>query len=368
MNKYYRAQLLGVTLAIFLPNTSFGVTEYKPSVIPFTTNTDRLKSSLALPLVSKEKRIKIPVKKLKIRGQKFSKDDRVEPIQLYVNRDKSLLDQTVKNVAAKGKEAKVRVFLEVEIDKNNKKSSRILVDIPKAEIKHFNLKGVGKAMARKHYNVTLLTETLNKDPKLRKDFLDQIKLFLSKSQRSKIAKKIKSDEDLVVHRDLLPKFPRKMAKRFISYRGPNCFHAALAFHGQRITRSPAVNVKEEKGYHRAMINYDELWRAINRHFYEVDPAKSELKYGDMLVFFNLPKNNPGYVNFRWIRHTATYLFGAYTFSKGSKSPNTPYSIKTVADEWETWQKYTSKLGLKVFRRANKVIKNKPPKDLTDWIF
>ena len=84
---------------------------------------------------------------------------------------------------------------------------------------------------------------------------------------------------------------------------------------RKLTRSKRVKYKEEKGYHSAMINYDELWRAINGYFHEVDVTKAKLKYGDLVVFFNIPKDLPEQTNFRWIRHTATYLFDDYTFSK-----------------------------------------------------
>ena len=198
--------------------------------------------------------------------------------------------------------------------------------------------------------------------------MKQLEPFFSERKRRKIFSKIEKGKDLILHRDLLPKFAKKMVKKYSIYRGPNCFHAALAFHDQRLPKSKKVNIKQEKGYHRAMINYDELWRAINRHFYEVDPGKSELKYGDMLVFFNLPQGNFDGVNFRWIRHTSTYLFDKYTFSKGSKSPNTPYAINTIEQEWHSWANYTKRLGVKVYRRSTEKTMKSTPKDLTDWVF
>ena len=171
---------------------------------------------------------------------------------------------------------------------------------------------------------------------------------------------------------LLPEFARKMVKKFTIYRGPNCFHAALAFQSPQLTSSSLINVKKESGYHRAMINYDELWRVLSENFYEVNPDKLPLKYGDMLVFFDVPEEQADDldkpVDFRWIRHTATYLFGGYTFSKGSKSPNTPYTVRTIGEEWKTWKRYTENLGVKVFRRSQKTVKLAPPMDLTDWIY
>ncbi len=356
-----------LTLLLLTATESWSVTEYKKSLIPFTKELKDLKPSIELPLVTKELKVDIPLRKLKIRAINFSKDERVDPVQVYVPHNEEKFHDLILQVARKSRRQHVEEFFKERIA-GKKEKSRYLIDIPKDELRNFRLKGISKAMARVHYDVTVLTKKLNANRKLRREFLNQMKLFLSGTQRMRISKKLRSNKDLILHRDLLPRFARKMAKRYVVFRGPNCFHAALAFHDQMLTRSEEVNVKEEKGYHRAMINYDELWRAINRHFYEVDPQKSDLKYGDMLVFFNLPKGTSNQVNFRWIRHTATYLFGEYTFSKGSKSPNTPYTVKTLGNEWETWRHYTKRLGVKIFRRASRNIDKTPPKDLTDWIF
>lgn len=354
-------------VSLLVHSTLWGVTEHKSSVIPFTTEVEKLRPSLDLPLSVKETKVKIPMRKLKIRAINFGKDERVDPVQIYVPYDEEEFRDLVLKVAKKKKRKHVTEFFKKKLA-DKKKKRRYLIDIPKEELRNFRLRGISEAMARTHFDITIKTAELNQKSRLRRHFLGQMKFFLSATQRMHISKKIRNDKDLLVHRDLLPRFARKMAKRFVVFRGPNCFHAALAFHDQVLTRSEEVNVKEEKGYHRAMINYDELWRAINRHFYEVDPKKSTLKYGDMLVFFNLPKDADNNVNFRWIRHTATYLFSGYTFSKGSKSPNTPYTVKTLAEEWKTWENYTKSLGVKVFRRSSRNIERTPPKDLTDWIF
>ncbi len=161
----------------------------------------------------------------------------------------------------------------------------------------------------------------------------------------------------------------RLVKKFLTSRGPNCFHAALAFQGPQLTRSPLINVKEEDGYHRAMINYDELWRALSLEFYEINPVHTPLKYGDVLVFLDVPKTAAtGATNFRWIRHAATYLFNGYTFSKGSKSPNTPYTVKTLEEEWQTWKRYSAQLGVRVYRRSFDAVPAMPPKDMNEWLY
>ena len=343
------------------------VTEYKDLPLRFTTELSTLKASLKIETKDKPEDLAIPIKKLKIRARKSFKDERIDPVQIYVPRNDKKLSDLVSKVAKKGRFDPVMSLFKEELSKSTRKK-KVLVSLTRQNLKMMRLKAIAKHMSRGHHNVTVLSDALNKDSKTRREFLRQIKFFLGPGQRINIARKLKKDRNLLVHRDLLPKFAKKMAKKFVVFRGPNCFHAALAFHDHGLTKSSLVNVKKEKGYHRAMINYDELWRAINRHFYEVDPKKSDLKYGDMLVFYNIPQDNPKLVNFRWIRHTATYLFDQYTFSKGSKSPNTPYTVKTLNEEWSTWQKYTKKLGVRVFRRANRRTIKSTPKDLTDWIF
>jgi len=139
-----------------------------------------------------------------------------------------------------------------------------------------------------------------------------------------------------------------------------------------LTSSSQINVKREVGYHRAMINYDELWRELNQDFYEIEPEKHQLKFGDMLVLFDVPtsyaRQPEGPPDFHWIRHTATYLFEGYTFSKGSKSPNTPYGVRTLEEEWNTWKHFSKNLGVKVYRRSLKAINPHPPADQSDWIY
>lgn len=369
--RFFKKRIHQATMVLVTLGTStlgLSVTQYKKIGIPYTTNSSQLRSSITPKTIDRKIELTIPYKKLKARAKKFSKDERVDPVQVYVPRNEREFNKVLKKVSKKRSRAFVRSYFQEKLDKASKKKDRVLVDLDKSVINKVKLRPIGKIMSRTHHNVKVDVKALNEDTKTRKELLGQMKLFLKTRQRVKIARKLKSEKDLSIHKDLLPEFARKMAKKYVVFRGPNCFHAALAFHGQKLTKSSFVNVKKEKGYHRAMINYDELWRAINRHFYEVDTSKSSLKYGDMLVFFNIPSKKEMSVNFRWIRHTATYLFGEYTFSKGSKSPNTPYSVKTLNEEWSTWDKYTKKLGVRVYRRVSRQSARGTPKDLTDWIF
>lgn len=356
-------------ILVLAPGSLGAVTQYYKDTIGFTRSQLRLKSSLNLPLQAKTENIKIPLRKLKIRALKSAKDERIDPVQIYVPRDHQEIRKIAKKIARRKYRRKVEDLLIEKIKKQGPSNrKRVRIDLAKSDLKYVRLSQIADVMSQEHRDVRINTKDLNRNRSLRSQFLSQIRFFLDIKQRKQIIKKLKSGQDLSVEDDLLPRFAEKMVKKFIVYRGPNCFHAALAFHDQAMTRSPAINVKEEPGYHRAMINYDELWRVINRHFYEVDPQKSPLKYGDMLVFFSTPRNAVEPIDFRWIRHTSTYLFSNFTFSKGSKSPNTPYTVKTLDDEWKTWSSYAKNLGVKVYRRNSQIISKIPPTDLVDWIY
>lgn len=368
---------LVLTLSILSPS-AFAVTKTeKPKtqvVAPrprFISSLSELKASLSLPATEKITNLEVPLKTIRKRIQTAKTDKRIEPISIYVDtKDPKDLDNVVSTLAADQhlKEFRAKLLKKIPTGEKQKNNAKVRVELDESDLDFLNPEAIAKLMSRPHHQVTVQSTPLFQQKEERREFFNQLKPFLSKNMRKKIWEKMSSGENLIVDKDLLPSFARRMVGKYVAYRGPNCFHAALSFHGQRLTQSPAINFKEEKGYHRAMINYDELWRAINQHFYEVDTKNSPLKYGDMIVFFNIASDPTEPMNFKWIRHTATYLFDSYTFSKGSKSPDTPYSVKTLGEEWETWRNYTDKLGVKIYRRKNRQIKDLVPYELTDWIY
>jgi hypothetical protein len=355
-------------LSCALVTPCFGVTGYRKKATHFLTNPNVLKPSLALDVHDSVETVKIPLAKMKARLEKSPKDERIEPLQIVLPKDSVQLSNLIKRIANPGKADVLEQAL-IERLRNRKASenSTEALELTKEELKLINQTAYAIEMGKPHHNVKVATQVLKQNPAMRKEFVDQLRPHLGAKELEILKTRIMRESDLSVDLDLLPQFAEKMVKKYTIYRGPNCFHAALAFHSQYLTKSPLVNVKEEEGYHKAMINYDELWRAINDYFYEVDPAVSPLKYGDMLVFFNIPDDGSPWISYKWIRHTATYLFNNYTFSKGSKSPNTPYTVKTLEEEWKTWDDFTQKLGVKVFRRTTAKIKA-PPQPLTDWIY
>lgn len=362
--------LFYISFTMLLPSVDvLAITQYRSKPTAFIKDPSEMRASISLPGSAQIEKLELPIRMIKTRTKRAEKDERIEPISVFVTKDEKALNQLVKQIAQKGQEKKLHdLFLEKLRKRGPSNEEKVKIILTEESLPLVNMDELSKLMAKTHHNVSVNGGEVFGNPELRKELFSQLKTFISKADRQALWNKMKQGAVIHVDQSMLPAFAEKMVKKYIPYRGPNCFHAALSFHGQKISSSPFVNVKEEKGYHSAMINYDELWRAINTHFYEVNPKDSPLKYGDMLVFFNVPKGEPGPINFHWIRHTATYLFGPYTFSKGSKSPDTPYSVKTLTEEWETWRSYTDNLGVKIYRRTTTKAKKAPPIDLTDWIY
>jgi hypothetical protein len=368
---------LGLAFALVLPApASLAASNLNPLPrLPFLFDVTTLTTTMALPVTERIETVRMTEQQMRQRVARAPTDETVEPLTLILNDDDNEIAQTAAKVAKPGREAELARRLKATV--HDGKPTRpgagaktVVLDIPDLQL--IDKDAFADLYSRTHHKLTISTATLHRDPGQRAEFMRQIAPFFKKKERHRLQAKIMKGEDIDVDTELLPEFARKMVGKFIIYRGPNCFHAALAFHGPQMTSSSLINVKEETGYHRAMINYDELWRVLGRNFYEINPDKQPLKYGDMLVFFDVPQDAEGDldrpVEFRWIRHTATYLFGGYTFSKGSKSPNTPYTVRTLAEEWKTWKRYTTNLGVKVFRRAQVAVSVRPPVDLADWMY
>lgn len=361
---------LGCFGVILFGEPSSAVTQYGEESLNFVTDLDQLKPSLSnMRFSDSVKHINVPIKKLKIRAHKGKPDEVIEAISISIPKNVVALSDLVKRLAKKGKSVQLhKRFVKRLLDAGSTNKDSVKVYLDMTDLKYISASALSAHMARDHHRVVVKDLDFNRNQNKTKALLEQVSDFLPERKRQQLAQKIRAGIPLVVEDDLLPKFAENVIGKYLVFRGPNCFHAALAFHGQHLTKSKFINVKEEKGYHKAMINYDELWRAINKNFYEVHAATTPLRYGDMLVFFDVPTEKYEKISFRWIRHTATYLFGPYTFSKGSKSPDTPYTIKTVKEEWDTWLGFTAKLGVKVFRRNAENLQSKPPKDLIDWIY
>lgn len=369
-SRQYGRFFLFATMAFCWGELSLAVVIEGVTHIPFTDDPTLLQASLNLPTREKTRKLTPSESVMTKRIVRSSEDDRVETVSIKVPADDEKLTDLAIHLAERKKSTELLDFFAKKIEAARAKNGdveHVEVEFSQTELPLVRLDRLSEMLSKSHRDVQVDTRALAHQPELKQTLTTQLRRFLDKAELRRVTTRMQSQAPLSVDDYLLPEFARKMVEKFIIFRGPNCFHAALAFHGRSFPSSPSVNVKEEHGYHRSMINYDELWRAIDAEFYEVDPEKSQLKYGDMLVFFDVPEGEST-PYFRWIRHTATYLFGPYTFSKGSKSADTPYSVKTLAEEWDTWRKYTKKLGVKIFRRSQKRVRKSVPVKLNDWIY
>ncbi|MDQ3233431.1 MAG: hypothetical protein M3Q07_16555 [Pseudobdellovibrionaceae bacterium] len=367
MQRLVKACLIPLLGAVSLP--LLAITDFQPVTLPFTQDLNTFRASLTLPVTDHVQKITIPSRKLKTRAYNPKKDQTIEPISLTVPRSETGLSEMARRLANSDKSEELQDLLLDRIKKQGPTTKpTVKVELAADDFKLINFQALGQELSKEHHQVTIKAKELSAEKDTWNEFRNQLSYLLPREQLARIGKKIKAGTDLQLDDDLLPSFAKKMTGKFIIYRGPNCFHAALAFFDQHLTRAPSVNVKEEEGYHKAMINYDELWRVISSEFYEVDPRNTPLKYGDLMVFFGVPPETPKHINFKWIRHTAIYLFGPYTFSKGSKSPNTPYSVKTLEEEWSTWRSLTQNLGVKIYRRQLNVSSGRLPVKRDDWIY
>lgn len=365
-----------IILFWLLPSFAFAAEAVKSDLlvlgaqeIPWLRYFPEFREGISLPLKDVNTEVAIPLSKLKIRILKGGEQS-IEPLYLYLSPDDKGIEKVALKYAKKDKyhEALKEIGRLVSRHPDHKTDEKIKIQISKNLFRYLEKDTLSKHFTFLHHSLTLNAKSLRKQRQLKNDFIEEISPFFEGMEKQRILTRLRYHQSVSVDGILLPTFAKKVVRKFVVYRGPNCFHASLAFHNRALTRSRFFNVTEETGYHRAMINYDELWRTLTSNFYVVDHRIDTLRYGDILVFFDLPEGESGPVNFRWIRHTATYLFNGYTFSKGSKSADTPYTIKTLSEEWKTWSRIAKNPVVKIFRRSTKHVRKRPPKDLTDWIY
>jgi len=346
---------------------ALAVTDYQTVDIPFTKELADFKASLT-PMVRDEiEKISIPTKKLRLRINNPKKDPTIEPISVTLPRSETGLKELAEKLSASGKAKELyEIFLGKIKKAGPSNKDAIKVELRPDDMPFLSLKALGKELQKENHIVTLSTRELLGAEGQWDELRNQLSFLLSKEQLAKVTRRVKSGGEIALE-DMLPPFPKRMAGKYIVYRGPNCFHAALSFYDQQMPKSPDINIKEEEGYHRSMINYDELWRVISNQFYEIDPRHNPLKFGDLMVFFQVPEGASKTINFKWIRHTSVYLFGPYTYSKGSKSPSTPYTVKTLAEEWNQWQTMVPTLGMRIYRRQVNA-EARLPLGRDEWIY
>jgi hypothetical protein len=366
----------------------------------FTVDVAGLKPSIVLPLDIDTIEVAPPFEQIEKRVSASQTDSRVEPLFIHVPLDDDERAALALRIARPKKYRALTAMLDREVDQVQKRESaralnnnnnpnnseisnqnedrtrfaRILVR--PSLLRLLSPEAMAGRLKRRHQRVVIDSAGLMKSAGLRSELLTQLAPFSSTSDLRKIAEKLRTGASLDVDSEILPSGPRRAVRNFEFFRGPNCFMTALAFQYPRMVRSQLVNIREEDDHHQVMINNDELWRVLQSSFYEVDPSRSSLKFGDMLVFFQLPQGGgvprDSAISYRWLKHASTYLFNGLVYSKGSKSPNSPYVVGYLQDEWKSWQKHVTNgggtLGVKVFRKPLKSATTRPPKSLDDWMY
>ena len=350
--------------------TSADIFSSRPSTGTTFFNVSQLRSELNLPLNVKSRAVSVPKRQINARLTRHADDSRIEPVQLTISQDEDKLLDLVEKIARPQSKIEVANYLKTNYPTSESipGTSLRLVNLNKSIYEHLLPEALAALFSKKHHEVSITGSYLRSNPKARSQLLHQLEPFMRQGEINAIASKIKNGQPLRLDRDLLPEFARKRVGRHTIFKGPNCFHAALAFQSDALASSSLVNIRQEPGYHRNMVNYDELWRVLQLSFYEINPTKTPLQYGDMIVFFETNEQSKGAIDFKTLRHAATYLLGGYVFAKGSKSANSPYLVSTLGEEWETWTKYTKKLGVKVFRRSLKNVTKAPLVDPLDWAY
>jgi len=386
----------------------------------FTTRYESMRASLTLPAHADEIQVAPSLEQIERRVQAAESDSRVEPLYLAVPVDDDERAAMALKLAKPKKYRALMAALDAELAKsttrpvdlhdetevttssgdragqagqegqgsqgnqNNMVNPMAADDLNKTRkirvhpdlFRLMSAAAVTTRMHRTHVRVLIDSARLLDKPDARGELLAQLAPFMEAAELRNVAGKLRIAQQLDVDADVLPAGPRRAVKSFEIFRGPNCFMTALAFQYPKMVRSQLVNIKTERDHHEVMINNDELWRVLQSSFYEVDPARAPLKFGDMIVFFQLPANpkspTDADISYRWVKHATTYLFDDFVYSKGSKSPNSPYVVGTLRSEWRAWEKHVASgggnLGVKVFRKPLKSATSRPPKTLEDWLY
>lgn len=218
----------------------------------------------------------------------FNRKDNEVP-SFYVSNDLKDLEALSKTLAKRGREAVLFEKLKKHMHLGEAKKNRIFLS--EAALADINMDVlIRKFFTKSHHKIKIDAEELDKDETLKDELLSQVRPFLNFKDVVDIQRKIEEKTFLELDKDLLPPFPRKLVKTYTHFKGPNCFHAALAFQDPLLPKNSVFHPLRHGDYHWQMINHDELWRMLQGAFYEVDAQNTPLKFGDIVVFFDKPKS------------------------------------------------------------------------------
>lgn len=329
----------------------------------WSTGIHDLRPSLNLTVKAYDSPLLIPKDHIYKRVREYAHDPRIEPITLSVNtQDETSIRRIAQSYALNPHLVEaLAVYLQQSphgvyplSPKKQKKSPHLKRVIIGAD--GLSLMDITKLQQRlSSPSIRLEIQPSQSEYAQKQQLLSQIRSFVDPQALEGLRNRLMGEKSMAVgikEPHFLPLFAQRMLRRHVYYRGPNCFHAAMAFQDSALITMSRTNLRREPHHHRLMINHDELWHILNWYFYEVDPAKSKLKYGDVIVFLDVPRTHADHKpadHFMFV-HASAYLFNNFVFSKGSKSPNTAYTIKTLEQEMETWSRHANRLVLKVYRK------------------
>lgn len=407
--RQYFFRLIGAVSPVVVLIASLGLGSSSAFAKSFTIQLDGISPALKVPVQVRAEVIAPEFSLIERRVQAAEFDQRVEPLYLAVPKDDDERAAFALKLARPKNYRKLMAQLDSEmttplerndsqlsplagsgqqslisVNQNNAtnpvagddRATTVRIRVRPALLRLMAPEAVTSKLQRTHQHVVIDSTKLLDKPDLRAELLLQLAPFADVEALRKVGEKLRLALPLDLDRDVLPAGAQRAVKTFELYRGPNCFMTALAFQYPKMVRSQLVNIRTEQAHHEVMINNDELWRVLQSSFYEIDPAKSPLKFGDMIVFFQLPQSSGRVsehdVSYRWIKHATTFLFNDFVYSKGSKSPNSPYLVGTLHSEWKAWEKHVAAgggtLGVKAFRKPLKSATSRPPKSLDDWMY
>lgn len=331
-------------------------------------NTVDFKKSLELPIHVEIQKVSPPAQILYQRSQNLlEREDNELPSAYLKNTPEDLLS-FVKRVGLPN--TRQSFLKKLEKKYGNFEGDLLKVEIDKELAPFIFFEHLSKLHEVEHYKVFIKGKSLRSDVELLEKLFWELRYFLSKNEMHSLLKQLRHKKYVDIDKYALPAFAKKAVNQYTRFRGLNCFHAALAFQDLSIPSNQRFHPNRLKNYHWRMINHDELWRALQYGFYEINPKDMRLKYGDILVFFDIPPyyttNRPA--KYSWIKHATVYLFNGMTFSKGSKSANTTYTVQPLEEEIRKWRQNTKKFGMKIFRKSQIHVKRLPYLELHNWLF
>ncbi len=337
--------LVGIVALVFAPFPAPAAAQ----ALPYVHDLRQLPHGLRLPLRDERRTVTPSPSTLRQRAAATLQDPTIDPIELHLPHGGQERAAFLARLAAPGQLPALRRYAA----KRRAAAPGATKDTVRLDTEGLALvdqAALLATLAQPHHHLSLSTTPLRQSALLRRALISELEPYLDAAELATVLANVAAEGELDVDRELLPRIARASVGQFTKYRGPNCFRTALSFQDPRLPSLPAVNSKAEPGFHAAMINNDELWYALTHEFFEVDTARERLRYGDVLVFFDVP-NEGGPIDYRWLKHASTYLLSDYTYSKESYAANSPHTVKRLSDEWQTWQRRLPHFAVKVYRKV-----------------